>query len=178
MLLLALIFSLVVHAQGPKVSGPDAKFLKILKRKCGDGIATACHDYGLALMKRKSAKDQKAGKFYIRRACTLAYAPACETRKDSNESKLVPAPSEKGACNKPEITNVLNLNPQTKVVILAGQDSPWHKAGMQNGDMITAINGKPYTGSPTQLQDAIADIPPVITVKRNGVETSLVMKCP
>jgi hypothetical protein len=45
--------------------------------QCESGVAKACFDYGLYLQNQRDPQAKKNGGIYVRRACTMAYQPAC-----------------------------------------------------------------------------------------------------
>lgn len=50
------------------------------KDNCEGGIARACYEYGVWLQTQAGQKFRDEGARYVRRACSMAYAPACNAK--------------------------------------------------------------------------------------------------
>lgn len=179
--LLLLTMSAWAKKPAPPLNKGHEKMLASLLRRCEDGVASACHNYGKALLAHRSHADQKKGGAYIRRACTLAYAPACSSHPVTEEKKVKESPSRvdsKGKpCTKEQLTLTAKFSEDQRVFSEVGKDSLWAQAGAQAGDEIISVNGEAYSG-PQQIGNAFEHGGAVLNVKRNGRETSFMLRCP
>lgn len=173
-----LVLTVQAGAASKKAPPPRGRalFLKKLKLKCEDGVAVACNDYGLSLLNSKDPKDQKTGKFYIRRACTLAYAPACEQHSSSTTSKVV-KPEVENKCAEPSVMKSAKLKSDSPVIESVEEGSLFAKAGLQKGDVITMVDGKPFTNRDQLVEALKKGGLPVINVFRQGQPSSVVIEC-
>lgn len=81
MIVLLIYFTLTIHAQPPP---PSSKWLE----QCEAGVGQACFSYSLYLESQRDPQGKELAKVYMRRACTMAYAPACTYRLKTNETAL------------------------------------------------------------------------------------------
>lgn len=159
-----------------------AKMMANLLKRCEDGVALACFDYGVILRKNKDQASKRKAARYIRRACTLAYAPACQTRSTVAESKPMkdtkPKVDANGKpCNAEELAKSVKLGGEGRQVAEVSKGSLWEQAGVQAGDKVLSVNGTPYTG-PDQVGQALEKGGVVLNVDRGGRETSVMLECP
>lgn len=153
-------------------AGPKQKFKGNLLKRCDDGIAVACYDYGVLLSRSKSKRERRQGATYIRRACSLGYQPACKQKLSNVKTETVVA--EKQKCNLTRTANSIHV--QGNVVSYVEQDSVWYRAGTQPGDKIVSINDREFTGY-NDLTETLGTGSLVLNVERNGKPTSLMVNC-
>jgi hypothetical protein len=168
-ILIVFLLTLTVDA----FAGPRQNFKNGRLRRCNDGIAVACYDYGVALLHSKSRKQRQKGAYYIRRACTLAYQPACKQKISNVKSQTVI--SGKRTCNMAKTAGSIHL--EGNVISFVEQDSPWYRAGAQVDDKIISINDKPFAGY-NDITEALGTGSLVLNVARGGKPTSLMVNCP
>jgi hypothetical protein len=182
-----LVLSVSAYAQAPaSVSKPNQaheKFKKSLLKKCEDeGVAESCFQYGEITKESENAIEQKKSSYYIRRACMMAYAPACGRAnvtaagaKSKREPGSVP-------CITAESAGEISLAPVAggeQGQKISSVDNPvLQSAGVKPGDVIMTINGRPFS-SAGQFAQELSDSDNVeIEVNRGGVVTPLNVKCP
>lgn len=157
------------------------KLMANLLRRCEEGVAIACHDYGKILLHHRNAADKKRGGSYIRRACTLAYAPACTSPASVQEMKIKERPARVDAqgnpCNSDQLSKSAKFSEDHKSFTDISKGSLWEQAGAQAGDEILTVNGQIFSAV-EQVGEAIAKGGAVVNVKRGGRETSLILQCP
>lgn len=161
--------------------GKEKMVAKLLKR-CEDGIAIACYDYGKILIGIHKKADKRKGNIYIRRACTLAYAPACQMRSTVADSKPMKENKTKAdangrPCNGEELSRTAKLSADGRSVAEVSKGSLWEQSGIQAGDTILSVNGKPFSG-PDQIAEALDKGGAVLNVQRNSREQSVMVNCP
>lgn len=161
---------------------PKDKMIANLLKRCEDGIAVACFDYGKILLTTRKAADKRRGNIFIRRACTLAYAPACQMRSTVADSKPMkdnkPKVDAHGKpCNGEELAKSARLSPDGRSVAEVNKDSLWEQAGVQAGDEVLTVNGEAFKDA-SQIAEALDKGGAVLNVKRNGRETSVMVNCP
>jgi hypothetical protein len=154
-------------------AGPRRNFINGLIKRCNDGIAVACYDYGVTLSRSKSRKERQKSAYYVRRACTLAYQPACKQKISNVKNQTVV--SGKRACDMTKTAGSIHL--QGDVISFVEQDSPWYRAGAQVDDKIISINDKPFAGY-NDITEALGTGSLVLNVARAGKPTSLMVNCP
>jgi C-terminal processing protease CtpA/Prc len=161
---------------------PVEKMMANLLKRCEDGVAVACYDYGKTLRLRKSPADKRRGNLYLRRACTLAYAPACVTHSTVSETKPMKDPKPKvdangRPCNGVELAKTAKLSGDGRSVAEVSKGSLWEQSGVVAGDEVISVNGQPFTGQ-EQIADALDKGGAVLNLRRNGRETSVMVNCP
>lgn len=165
----------------PRVN-PKSKMISNLLKRCEDGIAVSCYDYGKVLLAKRGKADKRKGNIYVRRACTLAYAPACATRSTVADSKPVKdtkpkLDSQGNPCTGEELLKSAKLGDDGRSLAEVGSGSLWEKSGVQTGDEILSVNGVAYTDR-SQVAAALDKGGAVLNVRRNGRETSVMVSCP
>lgn len=179
--ILILQFALLAPLSSPALGKNQARLLSNLLKRCEDGIAVSCFEYGKILAAERDSTSQKKGAFYIRRACTLAYSPACQKRSNSMESKAVKeSPSQvqiSGPCSHAELAKSIQLKSDGRSIASISPGSMWEQWGLKEGDSLTQINGQAYSG-PDQVSRSFENGFPVLNIVRGGQETSLVLACP
>jgi len=164
-----------------------AKYLASQLAKCNDGVGASCYNYGYALSQREDPKEKARGEKFVRRACTLAYAPACgrNSSADPTEDQEQSA-SESGSSAEKAVANCFGEGTR-KALMPAGNSgqlltrmdkgSVWERAGLLPGDVIKSVNGQPLK-STDQVAAALAKGNANIEVDRNGMPVSLSLSCP
>jgi hypothetical protein len=61
---------------------------------CEGGISRACYEYGIWLQTQPEKRWKDLGARYVRRACSMAYAPACQTKAQSSVVAFKPVIKE------------------------------------------------------------------------------------
>lgn len=161
---------------------PVQKMMASLLKRCEDGVAVSCYDYGKTLLLRRTPADKRRGNIYIRRACTLAYAPACVTHSTVAETKPMKDPKPKvdangHPCNAEELAKTAKLGGDGHSVAEVSKGSLWERSGVLAGDEVISVNGQPFTGQ-QQIGDALEKGGAVLNLRRNGRETSVMVNCP
>lgn len=182
------LLGVVLEAQtktDPKANDPLVKFKKGLQSKCEtDGIAAACFQYAQALEESDIPEERKRANFYARRACMMAYAPACGRESAANDAgkERAPGSAAKG-CFTPEVFANLNLVPTSTKAGLPGQKlhdveklPMFAKSGVQTGDIILKVNGKNLE-APSQIADGLDSGRMDIEVERAGKTIPLSITC-
>jgi TPR repeat protein len=154
-------------------AGPRQKHKNNLLKRCSDGIAVACYDYGVTLSRAKNKKERQKSDYYVRRACTLAYQPACKQKISNIKNQTVV--SGKRNCDMAKTAGSIHL--QGDVISFVEQDSPWYRAGAQADDKVISINDKPFAGY-NDITEALGTGSLVLNVDRGGKLTSLMVNCP
>ena len=160
---------------------------KRYRKECeDDGISQSCFRYGLYLQQRPDEKSQSEGNNFVRRACHMAYTPACGRRATASVETTVSAQPETNLldlCKNPSLFET-NLQPHSdsKAEGLKVEDNKHPllaNANLQVGDLLTEVNGLPLS-SRFQLRDILDKGPnAVATVKylRGGKSLSTSIKC-
>ncbi len=178
MLIVGLSLLAVSAFATPKRVAPISKgkkaFLAGLIKRCENGIATSCYDYGVSLSRSKSAKERQKGISYIRRACTLAYAPACKQKTSTLRGQTV-VTSTYQPCDMSSAAASIQV--AGDLISSVVQGSIWYRAGAMAGDKVTSINDKTFHGY-NQIAEALGTGSMVLNVERNGKPTSLMVSCP
>ncbi len=177
-----LILSVSVWAKPVTKADPKAKMVANLLKRCEDGIAVSCYDYGKILLTKKDKASKRKGNIYVRRACTLAFAPACATRSTVADSKPMkdtkPRVDSQGKpCNGLELLKSGRLAADGRSVAEVTKGSLWDQAGVLPGDELVSVNGQTFT-DPEQVAKALDKGGAVLNVRRNGRETSVMVNCP
>lgn len=168
----AMIIAILLTLSMSAFAGPKQKFKSGLLRRCDDGIAVACYDYGVLLSRSKSERERRQGALFIRRACSLAYQPACQQKLSNIKTETVV--TEKPRCDLTKTANSIHV--QGNVVSYVEQDSVWYRAGAQPGDRIVSLNDREFTGY-NDLTKTLGTGSLVMNVERNGKPTSLMVNC-
>jgi|GEM_PF-6348756 len=180
------LLSVSVWAAPKKPAAPPSKakvkMMANLLKRCEDGVAVACHDYGKLLLQSRNKADKRRGTIYVRRACTLAYAPACQTRPTVADSKPVKDKSPKidshgRPCNNEELAKTAKLSSDGRQVAEVNRGSLWEQSGVKAGDTVVSVNGQPFSSS-EQIGDALEKGGAVVNIVRDGREMSLMVNCP
>ena len=149
------------------------KMLANLSKRCEDGVAQACYDYGKTLSASKDQKQKRAGAKFIRRACTLAYAPACAPRSTAAVAKIVK--QDKG-CEILDLAQSITLS-NARAVTQIKPGSIWEKSGFRVGDIITLVDDSP-DATVEDVKRAMATVgASIISVKRGPDSLSLILLC-
>jgi hypothetical protein len=156
-----------------------SKMMAHLLKRCENGVALACFHYGVTLKKSKTSKRTAAK--YIRRACILAYAPACETRSTVAVSQPFTDKKPKvdgngKPCNARALTKSVKVVSESHQVTEITKGSLWDQAGVEVGDKILSVNGDAYTGA-NQIGEALENGGAVLNLDRDGRETSVILDC-
>jgi TPR repeat protein len=159
----------------------ESKMMAHLLKRCENGVALACFHYGVTIKKSKSKTNKRTATKYLRRACTLAYAPACETRSTVAISQPFtdrkPKVDGNGKpCNAHELTKSVKLASASQQVTEITKGSLWDQAGVEVGDKILSVNGEAYT-VPKQIGEALENGGAVLNLDRDGRETSVILDC-
>lgn len=152
-------------------------------RKCESGIAASCYQHALTLQKSGGAKDAAKSAIYMRRACTMAYTPACtqHTEHVAPGAKHADAPTKGGACFNEAGIRSATITGKDGAVELGkvAKDSPWEKTGFKAGDKLVSIGGKPAK-TQQEILAAFSSQPQYIEILRAGKTMSLPVpdECP
>jgi len=181
------------NARGRKVSPKtptraESNFMKNLLKKCDNGQGQSCYDYAITLRGLNNPKNEKRASIYIRRACTLAYAPACNRPEKPETAKLVGGSGDKGVYQKPNCgagtlktstLSAINLSGGRygQQIIRIGKDSMFEKAGLRVGDVVTKVNGSIFTHG-SQMSKALDDGGAMVEVVRGPAMIPLALSCP
>lgn len=181
-----LVLSVSAYAQAPasvsKPSQAHENFKKSLLKKCeDDGVAESCFQYGEITKESDNAAEQKKSAFYIRRACMMAYAPACgrETVTAAGATKREPGSA---SCISPDAAKEISFDPATNgdqgQKVSSVNNPVLQNAGVKPGDVIMTINGRPFN-SASQFAEELSDADNIaIEVSRGGTIVPLSVKCP
>jgi len=179
---LCLMVSLLMLPMSAWAAKPYGNMMANLLKRCNDGVAVACYDYGKALLAVKKNPNVKRGNYYVRRACTLAYAPACQQRSKPVNSKASEdnhANSDANGlpCNGEELAKAARLSEDGKEVTEVVKGSLWEQSGIQPGDKIISVNGQAFNDA-DQIAKSLNTGSAVIHVLRQGRETPVTVNCP
>jgi hypothetical protein len=204
MRLLALILaSLLIHCpqasakkrrvrRTPSISRQKFNYLHSLIRQCKDGSGQACYQYGAALLDLNRTKNKALARRYIRRACLMAYAPACNREHEAGsvvrEISSIASDAENTrnsspACDASMVTSVglsathLPNGSNGQQIVRIDNSYLLQKAGLQVGDVVTRINGEAFS-SLKQVSDAVETGGAMIEVVRKGTLIPLTLSCP
>lgn len=198
---LALIL-ICTFATARPLTRQDIKWMSRLQKRCDDaGEGQACFDYAQALKlvpsadanskskskpSRKAVRHERAIARYTRRACQLAYAPACNEKSKTEPARLINNDGRKqagGRCG-PEPMSTVTLSPirlsdggNGQQITRIQKDSLLAKAGLRLGDVVTSVNGAGLT-SPSQIVQALDAGGAMIEVQRGAAIIPLAISCP
>lgn len=170
-------FGFCADADQAQVLRAKEKYQLSQKKRCNEGVAYACYDYGITLSLSKSQAKQAEGERFIRRACTLAYAPACKQRAMGSVREA----GRRSSCvndNVLRAAQVQSTGGGQKLVALE-KGSLFEKMGFLPGDIIKSVNGTP-TPTAGKLIEAISDGDGQgdLVIERQGATIPLVFHCP
>ncbi|NJL24696.1 MAG: PDZ domain-containing protein [Calothrix sp. SM1_5_4] len=125
------------------------------------------------------------------RACHLAYSPACHKLYPDGGKRSVAAEDDRNAnesspknCFSAEAAGAFKLAPAKASDGALGQkitqlskSSILSRSGLQVGDVLTKVNGEPYSG-PEQLEKAATSGEVALEIDRNGKSVPLTVSCP
>jgi len=142
-------------------------------RKCEEGIAASCYKYAVTLQQTGLPKDAAKSSIYMRRACTMAYTPAC--------IQHTVALTKGSACFDDAGIRSATITGKDGAVELAkiAKGSPWEKTGFKAGDKLVSVGGKPAK-TPQEIFAAFSSHPQYIEILRAGKTMSLSVpdECP
>ena len=172
-------------ADGPQVIPPavQKKSEEMARRRCDDGVAFSCYDYGVTLSLSKDPAKQKRGEKYIRQACDMAYAPACKGRaRKVVERGDGPPPAGKTDCLNQDVINGAGLADNGtggQVLHNVQPGSVLEKAGFLPGDVIRSVNGNPVSNG-EKIVESVGQHqgPSEIVIERQGLTMPLHFTCP
>ncbi|MGE0527809.1 MAG: hypothetical protein AB7G93_02355 [Bdellovibrionales bacterium] len=153
-------------------------FKKSLLRHCHEGNGQACFDYGNMLLRAQTKRDKKVGKIYIRRACQLAYAPAC-ARSTASALPNADTTIELAGCYRPEIIKSARFTVIRRGLKIGRvtRESVWEQSGLRRGDTILKINGDKLRQE-DQLIEGLKSGGFIADVDRAGALTPIAVFCP
>lgn len=181
------------NARGRKVSPKtptraESKYMTSLLRKCDNGEGQSCYDYAVTLRGMHNPKDEKRASLLIRRACTLAYAPACNRPEKPERARVIGAEnsgtefSRKPSCgaNTLRASSLSSINLSGgrygQQITRIGKDSMFEKAGLRVGDVVTKVNGSIFTHG-SQMSKALDEGGAMVEVVRGPAMIPLALSC-
>jgi membrane-associated protease RseP (regulator of RpoE activity) len=174
------------HKKPAVLTKVEAKYIRRLLQRCNDGNGQSCYAYAVALKRLNRPEDRSTIGRYTRRACVMAYAPACNRANSTERAQIV---NRKGASADDDncgagMMQALTLSPvalangvRAQQITRLEQGSPLAKAGLRLGDVVTRLNGEPFT-STAQASRAIDGGGAMIEVNRKGTIVPLAISCP
>lgn len=170
------------HAAEKTLSPQEARYVKNLILRCSEqGVGQACFEYSQILSEVDAVKNEKMAILYMRRACQLAYGPACSHKSAPKEVKLDNT-ADNQKCIETFTTSggiepiALPNGGHGFIVSKIEKGSPLDKAGAKVGDLITKVNN----GDAKSIDDfkgALGNGPAAIEINRGGTNISLTASC-
>lgn len=177
------------RTKGRTPSRQELNFFNRLLHKCNNGEGQSCFDYAVSLSDLNDPKYSKKISIYMRRACTLAYQPACNRKdKPANARVITSTPDADGANQRPtcgaDTLKASSLSPVNlpggrygQQITRISKDSLFEKAGLRVGDVVTKVNGSIFTQS-TQMSKALDEGGAMVEVTRGATVIPLALSCP
>lgn len=163
------------------------KYMNRLLQKCSDGQGQSCFDYAQILRQTNAKANEKKIRLYTRRACTLAYAPACgrpekpvPARMAGNQQAAKEGPQTCGTQFMSEVSFSpvrLPSGADAQQVTRLQKGSVLDKAGVKLGDLVTKVNGADIRSSQA-LAQAMEEGGALIEVTRGSSLIPLALRCP
>ena len=160
-----------------------------LYNRCEDGIGQSCNAYGMALMELDPKGNAKIGMRYVRRACSMAFRPACgkKTRDEKDEKENTRAENSKDCLStamKGVTTEPIALpdGSQGQLISAVQKDSVLAQSGLQVGDVILKIGEGPSLAAaggrePSSGKAGRTMTVPLLEIQRRGLPLSLPVVC-
>jgi C-terminal processing protease CtpA/Prc len=161
------------------VTPAESKYMQSLLRRCDDGNGQACNAYGHMLVQLDRPGDRRLAIRYIRRACVLAYTPACNRQSPREKAKFA------GQHCGPETGKMLTLvsvraasgSRAVQKVTRVSKGSVLDKAGLRPGDVIMKVNGS-HASSANEVGDALENGKALLEISRAGAVVPMAIYCP
>ena len=138
---LALVLSLILFLN-PQAAFAGRAASKHLE-KCEGGDGQACYAYAMYLKSNRDPRAKSSAGIYLRKACTMAYAPACTTR--SSVAKNV-QPSE--ATDEKAMLTAVTLKPSIPIRVTI-----WEAAGFRATPFLIKLLGAKAFAYTTEQQE-------------------------
>lgn len=182
--ILAASFSLqadhISHKKKYRPSSADTLYLQELLAQCEKGNGQTCDRYGRMVAELGRPGDRTRGLTYVRRACQLAYMPACVKTSPRQPARFLYPGQRCGPKTNKLISfksvNVAGKGPRLTVMRLKAKSS-LARAGLKRGDQLLTLNGQPAT----DIDKVLASIDRgqvLLEVERPGAPVPYSVYCP